>query len=557
MLTSLNLNNFALVEQLDLDIASGFTVLTGETGAGKSILLDALSACLGERVDAQSVRFGTDKADLTATFELSQADDAEQWLKARELHDPQDTELRLRRVIQHNGRSKAWINGRPASLADLRELGQCLVQLNSQHSQQQLLQSNYAREWLDRLAQLEPQAISVRQHYHDWQTLLRQQQHIERAQAQRLAREQQLSQQLEELDSIVGLEYDLLEQAHDRLSHFDQMMQDTAAMLDGLDESENNLVQQLSSLLRRAEAQASRDPALASTYDLMHSAHALLQDAVSGLRQFAQAQELDPAQLEQLDQQLGEFHRLARKYRVQPTELAAQQRDWQAELDQLAQLPDPEQLAAQVLSAEATFQQVAQALDHTRQAIAPTLAEQLAEQVRPLALPEARFEFQFKPLTQPSAQGLSDIELLFSANRGMPLQPLAKVASGGELSRIALVMQVMNAEYIAAPTLVFDEVDVGISGGTAEIVGRLLRKLGQQVQIICITHQPQVAAQGHQHLLVEKQQGEQTASHLRVLNHEQRVLELARMSGGVEINQSTLNHARHLLAQSTTAPEST
>lgn len=551
MLTSLNLNHFALVEKLDLEIAAGFTVLTGETGAGKSILLDALSACLGERVDAQAVRFGSDKADLTASFEIGGNPAAQDWLSQQDLLDQDDPELRLRRVIHSHGRSKAWINGRPASQSDLRTLGGLLVQLNSQHSQQQLLHSNYAREWLDRLAKLTPLAGQVQQDYQDWQKLLRQQQHIEQAQAQRLAREQQLTQQLDDLEGLTGVDYAQLEQMHDRLSHFDQMMQDTAILLDGLDESEDNLLQQLGSLLRRAEAQAGRDPALASSHELMHSAHALLQDAVAGLRQFAQAQELDPAQLEQLDHQLSEFHRLARKYRVQPSELSTQQQAWRTELDQLASLPDAAQLAEAVSSAAKIFRDSATALDHARQAIAPQLATQLADQVRPLALPEVRFEFRFTPLEQPNAQGISDIELLFSANRGMPLQPLAKIASGGELSRIALVMQVMNAEYIAAPTLIFDEVDVGISGSTAEIVGRLLRKLGEQVQIVCITHQPQVAAQGHQHLLVEKQHGEQTASHIRSLDEEQRVLELARMSGGVEINQSTLNHARHLLSQAT------
>ena len=553
MLTSLNLKQFALVDQLELEIETGFSVLTGETGAGKSILLDALSACLGERVDAQAVRFGSDKADLTATFELTAHSAAQDWITQHELSDPDQPELRLRRVIQSTGRSKAWINGRPASLSDLRTLGQLLVQLNSQHSQQQLLHSSYAREWLDRLAKLEPDAKTVQQYYQEWQQLRRQQQQIEQAHSQRLAREQQLSQQLDDLDELAGLDYAQLEQSHDRLSHFDQMMQDTALLLEGLDEADDNVVQQLGQLLRRAETQAPRDAALASSCELMQSAHSLLQDAVSGLRQFAQAQELDPAQLDQLDAQLSEFHRLARKYRVQPSELMAQQQAWQTELTQLASLPDPEQLAAAVEQAAQCFIQAATELDQARQAIAPTLATALVEQVKPLALPEVRFEFRFSPLAVPNAQGLSEVELLFSANRGMPLQALAKVASGGELSRIALVMQVMNAEYIAAPTLVFDEVDVGISGGTAEIVGRLLRKLGQQVQIICITHQPQVAAQGDQHLLVEKQHGEQTASHIRSLDAEQRVLELARMSGGLEINDSTLNHARHLLNQAVQA----
>ena len=547
MLTSLNLNHFALVDQLDLEIASGFTVLTGETGAGKSILLDALSACLGERIDAQSVRFGSDKADLTASFELSSDSAAQAWLVQHELADADAPELRLRRVIQSNGRSKAWINSRPASLSDLRALGQLLVQLNSQHSQQQLLQSGYARDWLDRLGQLEHSAEQVRQAYQHWQNLCRQQQKIEQAQIQRLAREQQLTQQLEDLEPLTGLHYPELEQTHDRLSHFDQMMQDTAILLDGWDESDSNLLQQLGNLLRCAEAQAGRDATLASSHELMHSAHLLLQDAVAGLRQFAQAQELDPAQLALVDQQLSEFHRLARKYRVQPQGLIAQQQAWQAELLQLSTLPDAAELAVAVQAAEHAFMRAATTLDHARQTIAPQLATELADQLRPLALPEVRFEFRFNRLSSPNAQGLCEIELLFSANRGMPLQALAKVASGGELSRLALVMQVMNAEYIAAPTLVFDEVDVGISGGTAEIVGRLLRKLGQQVQIICITHQPQVAAQGDQHLLVEKQQTEKTASQIKNLDPEQRVLELARMSGGIEINQSTLNHARHLL----------
>ena len=547
MLTSLNLNHFALVDQLDLEIASGFTVLTGETGAGKSILLDALSACLGERIDAQSVRFGSDKADLTASFELSSDSAAQAWLVQHELADADAPELRLRRVIQSNGRSKAWINSRPASLSDMLALWQLLVQINSQHSQQQLLQSGYARDWLDRLGQLEHSAEQVRQAYQHWQNLCRQQQKIEQAQIQRLAREQQLTQQLEDLEPLTGLHYPELEQTHDRLSHFDQMMQDTAILLDGLDESDSNLLQQLGNLLRCAEAQAGRDATLASSHELMHSAHLLLQDAVAGLRQFAQAQELDPAQLALVDQQLSEFHRLARKYRVQPQGLIAQQQAWQAELLQLSTLPDAAELAVAVQAAEHAFMRAATTLDHARQAIAPQLATELADQLRPLALPEVRFEFRFNRLSSPNAQGLCEIELLFSANRGMPLQALAKVASGGELSRLALVMQVMNAEYIAAPTLVFDEVDVGISGGTAEIVGRLLRKLGQQVQIICITHQPQVAAQGDQHLLVEKQQTEKTASQIKNLDPEQRVLELARMSGGIEINQSTLNHARHLL----------
>jgi len=547
MLTLLSLQNFTLARDVVLDLHAGFTVLTGETGAGKSILLDGLAACLGERMDAQSVRFGADKADITAQFDLQRSAAARAWLHERELLDTDDeNEVRLRRVILAEGRSKAWINGTPTSLGELRELGELLVQLYGQHSQQQLLKPEYPMNWLDTAAQLQPQVEHVRRLYKAWQTLIKQQQNAEREREVLLARQALLSSQIEDLQPLMQQDYAEIEQEHDRLSHFEGMMQDTAALLDGLDEGEENILSKLGSLLRRAEAQASRAQALDAVATGLNVAKTELQEAVSTLRQFADEQVLDPERLAQIDELLGEFHRLARKYRTTPESLKTDCEAWQAELEKLDDLADADALQLKVEQAEQAYRAEAEKLDQARQSASHSLVQSLTDQIKPLALPEARFEFEFLAAT-PSAQGLSQIRLLFSANRGIPMQPLAKVASGGELSRIALVMQVMIAAHAEAPVLVFDEVDVGISGGTAEVVGRLLRSLGDDVQVLCITHQPQVAAQGHQHILVEKQQDEQAASHLRQLTDDERVSELARMSGGVEINEATLSHARGLL----------
>jgi DNA repair protein RecN (Recombination protein N) len=547
MLTRLSLQNFTLARDVVLDLHAGFTVLTGETGAGKSILLDGLAACLGERMDAQSVRFGADKADITAQFDLQKSEAARAWLSERELLDiDDDHEVRLRRVILSEGRSKAWINGTPTSLGELRELGELLVQLYGQHSQQQLLKPDYPMHWLDTAAQLKPQVENVRLLYKSWQSLVKQQLTALQEREALLARQALLNSQVEDVLPLVQHDYVNLEQEHDRLSHFEGMMLDTSALLEGLDDGEDNVLSRLGSLLRRAEMQASRAQALEAVATGLSSAQTELQEAVSTLRQFADEQVLDPERLAQIDALMGEFHRLARKYRTTPDALKQDYEGWEAELLKLDDLADADSLQLKVEQAEQDFQAAAVALDHARQHASLPLIQSLTDQIKPLALPEARFEFEFLPVAA-SLNGISQIRLLFSANRGVPLQPLAKVASGGELSRIALVMQVMIAAHAEAPVLVFDEVDVGISGGTAEVVGRLLRTLGDQVQVLCITHQPQVAALGHQHILVEKQQGEQAASHLRQLSADERVSELARMSGGVEINEATLSHARGLL----------
>lgn len=545
MLTHLTLINFALAEHLAVDIEPGFNVLTGETGAGKSLLLDALSACLGERTDTNYVRYGSDKADVTAIFSYETDSPEAQWLATHELAD-ESGEIHLRRVIFATGRSKAWINGRPSSLAELKEIGRLLVQLYSQHSQQQLLEPPYPKHWLDRYSNFYQPAQDVREAYSGWQKQIRQHQAALDAQATRKQRIETLEVQLEELEELIQIDYPEIEQEFDRLSHHESIMQDCAYSLNILDEAEPNITQEIASILRRLEQHSGRSEQLAEIYTSLLNAQSEIEDATANLRQFIDRQSFDPERMEQLNAQLEMFHRLARKYRTQPELLKQHYGEWQTELEQLHQLEDPETLAEQVAVAYQDFMTKAQHLDEIRRAAAVPLAKQLTEQVKQLALPEAYFEFKFEPLEQPSAEGLSFIQLLFTANKGIPPQPLARVASGGELSRIALVMQVMNAEKTEAEVLVFDEIDVGISGGTAEIVGRLLAGLGQHVQILCITHQAQVAAQSDQHLLVKKLQTDPASSTIVELDEEQKIQELARMTGGIEINETTLQHAKQL-----------
>lgn len=546
MLTHLTLINFALADHLAIDIEQGFNVLTGETGAGKSLLLDALSACLGERTDTNYVRYGSDKADITAVFTYQNNSPEAKWLQDHELDDDSG-EIHLRRVIFATGRSKAWVNGRPSSLSELKELGRLLVQLYSQHSQQQLLEPPYPKHWLDRYNNFYAEANDVREAYSTWQRTIRLHQAALDAQATRLQRIGTLEHQIEELEEVIQTDYKEIEQEFDRLSHHEHIMQDCSYSLNVLDEAEQNITQEMSSIIRRLESHAGRSEQLSEIYNSLLNAQSEIDDATANLRQFIDRQSFDPERMEELNSKLEVFHRLARKYRTQPETLKEEYEAWQSELEQLHQLKDPETLAEQVeKSGHKEFLEKAQHLDNIRREAAAPLAKQLTEQVKPLALPEAHFEFKFEPLEQPTAEGLSFIQLLFTANKGIPPQPLARVASGGELSRIALVMQVMNAEKTEAEVLVFDEIDVGISGGTAEVVGRLLADLAQHVQLLCITHQAQVAAQSDQHLLVKKQQTDPASSTIVELDENQIIFELARMSGGVEINETTLQHAKQL-----------
>jgi DNA repair protein RecN (Recombination protein N) len=548
MLTLLKISQFTLVESMELDIDRGFTVITGETGAGKSILLDALGLCLGDKADAQAVRHGADKAELVAMFDISRHKEAKEWLTERDLDDSQDCSLR--RVIHKEGRSKAWINGSPVSLGELRSLGELLISIHSQHAHQSLLKKDSHRQLIDNVGELQPLALEVAAHYHSWLQCKQALRDSLANQATQQARLELLNNHLEELEKLALKtgEYEALEQEHDRLANFEALMQDSQHALSLLNEGDSPMSRQLQQALRSLEAHASRSDSLRDICGSLNSALIEIKESSRELSHFLDNQELDPARLAVLEQKIGEAQRLARKHKVLAAELPTLHTHIKEELAQCQHSQDTEALQQAVVESKTIYMNSAESLRQQRQQIAPTLAAAIAQHLRDLSMPDTQTEYVFTPLAKPSSYGLDDMELLFSANLGQTPQPLAKIASGGELSRFSLAVQVIQAQHSDVPVLVFDEVDVGISGGTAEVVGNLLRKLGERAQILCITHQPQVAAKGHQHWQVEKyNSGDKTLSRVVSLNHEQRIKEIARMSGGVTITQETLMHAASML----------
>ena len=548
MLTHLAIKQFTLVENLELDIQTGFTVITGETGAGKSILLDALGLCLGDKADAQAVRHGADKAELIALFDIHQQPQAQAWLNERDLAQE---ECSLRRVVYKEGRSKAWINGTAVTFSELRTLGELLINIHSQHAQQSLLKKDTHQKLLDNVGSLQPLAQQVAQHYQIWLEAKQQLQHSKTHHAAQQARLELIQNYLDELDKLALKtgEYDTLEQEHDRLANFEALMHDSQQALTLLDEGENPVSRQLQQALRFLENHSSRSDSLSQLCTSLNSALIDIKESSSELNHFLASQELDPARLAWLEGKIGEAQRLARKHKTLAPQLPALQQQLQQEKQQTQQAQDLSTLEQAVFEAKQNYLHLATQLSQQRQGIAPQLTAQISQHLRALGMPNTQVEYAFAALDKPTRDGLDDIELLFSANLGQSLQALAKIASGGELSRFALAVQVIQAQHSAVPVLVFDEVDVGISGGTAEIVGQLLRELGQNAQILCITHQPQVAAKGHQHWQVEKYNVEdKTLSRVISLDKNQRIQEIARMSGGVTITQETLKHAESMLS---------
>lgn len=548
MLTHLVIKQFTLVENLELDINSGFTVITGETGAGKSIMLDALGLCLGDKADAQAVRHGADKAELVAMFDISRHSEAKAWLAERDLDDSSDCSLR--RVIHKEGRSKAWINGSPVTLGELRSLGELLISIHSQHAHQSLLKKDSHRQLIDNVGSLQSLALNVASHYQTWQQCQQSLTSSLANQAAQQARLELLTNHLEELEKLAlkAGEYETLEQEYDRLSNYEALMLDSQHSLSLLNEGESPITRQLQQALRSLESHTSRSDNLRDICATLNSALIEIKESSRELNHFLDNQELDPARLADLEHKIGEAQRLARKHKVLAAELPHLQAQLKQELAQCQHSQDTEALQQAVVESKATYIGSAESLRQQRQQIAPTLAAAIAQHLRDLSMPDTQTEYVFTPLAKPSSYGLDDMELLFSANLGQTPQPLAKIASGGELSRFSLAVQVIQAQHSDVPVLVFDEVDVGISGGTAEVVGNLLRKLGERAQILCITHQPQVAAKGHQHWQVEKyNSGDKTLSRVVSLTHEQRIQEIARMSGGVTITQETLKHAASML----------
>lgn len=553
MLLTITLNNIALIEHASVDVASGFNVITGETGAGKSLLLDGLDLCLGGRADGGLIRYGAETAEVSIQFDLpaSYFEQNNHPLKkwAEQTGRTLDEELLIRRQLQQNGRSRAWLNGSAISVNELKQLSPLLVQLNSQHAQQSLLKPAYIVNWLDEMANLTELTKHTKTAYQHWQHLHQQASNLQANLAERHIKIQLLENQLTDVKEIININYAELETEFDELSNLDALMQQATEVLNWLDDDELGVSQLLGKSIKTVEHQIGLSQTYAACSEHLQTAQNEISEVTHLLRDYAEQQTADPIRLAKLDSQLATYHRLAKKYHLAPSELTTAANGWQAQLDELMDLPEPTVIDDAVNRAHAEFIATATKLDQARQQAATTICQTLVEQLKPLALPKAHCEFSFTPLETPNATGLSNIELLFSANVGMPMQPMHKIASGGELSRLALVMQMMNTKDYEQ-LLVFDEVDVGISGATAQVVGELLRRLGKRQQIIAITHQAQVAAQAHQHILVTKTQDTLPASsHISTVTNDARINELARMSGGVDITDITREHARSLLAQ--------
>jgi DNA repair protein RecN (Recombination protein N) len=549
MLTQLTVSNYAIAERVELQFQNGMTALTGETGAGKSIVLDALGLAMGGRGDAGAVRHGSKRADITATFDIARIADAREWLEEQDLDVGND--CILRRVIGRDGRSRAYINGQPCPLNQLKELGAFLMDIHSQHQHQSLLKKETHRRLLDEFSGSEDLAIKTRLAWKQWhqarERLTSRQQNADETEA----RLQLLRYQVEELDRL-ALEEDEqshLEQEQEQLSHAETVRQHShqAAML--CSEDDTSAADMVRQALQQLEQLPVEVPALADTIQMLNEAQIQLSEAGSNLVHFVDDYEANPERLQEVEERLSAIYQLARKHRIQPEQLLQLH---QRLSDELAELDDSggslEQLEADVDNYRKAYQTVADKLSQARREGAATLDQRIGEELTELGMPTMQFISQLDSRNdEPAPTGNEDIEFLISANPGQPARPLAKVASGGELSRISLAIQVVVAQTSTTPTLVFDEVDVGIGGGTAEVVGRLLRALGESGQIICVTHLPQVAAQSHQHLFVSKfTEADTTFSKIETLNDQGRISEVARMLGGVDMTEQTLAHAREM-----------
>ena len=559
MLIHISVKNYAIVDHLDLELHEGMSVISGETGAGKSIMLDALSLTLGARTDSSVIRPGADKADILSSFDVSHIPEAQQWLKQRDLDN--EAQCILRRVITREGRSRGYINGTPCPLADLKALGELLIDIHSQHEHQSLLKTDTHRRLLDEFAGATELARAVQSIAQRWRNTQQQLEQLSANEEEQRARRQLLTYQLEELEVLALGEHELeqIEQEHKSLSISEGLLDSCRQIIDSCSDNESsNVLGILSSLLQRANTLADAPQAFIQAADLLSSAQIQIEEAVSQFNHFADHFDADPQRQQWIEERLDAIYTLARKHRVQPEQLHALQAQLKTELSTLdasdASLEHLQQAAALLVD---EYSKKAQTLSKQRNTAAKKLATAVMQQLQLLGMPDGQFSVALHASdpSSPSMHGLESIEFLVSANPGQPLRGLAKVASGGELSRISLAIQVITAQTSRVPTLVFDEVDVGIGGPTAEIVGQLLRQLGETGQVLTVTHLAQVAAQGHQHLLVHKKCNKKTThTAVKLLSYEQRVEEVARMLGGINLTEESLQHARKILDSAQLSP---
>ena len=554
MLTQLTINNFAIVRQLEIELAKGMSVITGETGAGKSIAIDALGLCLGQRIETSMVREGQERAEICATFFIEPTNPAYQWLQEQELQDPDNpSDCILRRVINADGRSKAFINSTPVSASQLKEIGQYLIHINGQHASQLLLKNDYQLQLVDTFAHHNDLLAQMREDYRAWKNLQTQVKNFQQKVAENEAKKQLLQYQVEELDEFAlrPNEYLELEEDQRRLSNSEQLTQLSQSALQLL--SENETVS-IDSMLYRAtqyiDELSELDPRYVSVQTMLNDALIQVQEATSEVQHLASHIEQDPMLLQEIEQRLGQALQLARKHNVKPEELVEWHQKLKAELTALLDFSESEErLLLEEKAAFEKMQHTAKQLHESRCQAAGKLAQQVTHSIKGLAMENAEFFIEVdSDLTKVTANGADNIVFTLRSNLGQQAQPLAKVASGGELSRISLAIQVLTSDQSAIPTLIFDEVDVGISGKTASVVGKLLRQLGDKCQVLCVTHLPQVACHGHHQFNVEKfTVGDKTETKMTALSQEERVAALARLLGGSEITELALANAQEML----------
>ena len=554
MLTQLTINNFAIVRQLEIELTKGMSVITGETGAGKSIAIDALGLCLGQRIETSMVREGQERAEICATFFIEPTNPAYQWLQEQELQDPDNpSDCILRRVINADGRSKAFINSTPVSASQLKEIGQYLIHINGQHASQLLLKNDYQLQLVDTFAHHYDLLAQMREDYRAWKNLQTQVKTFQQKVTENEAKKQLLQYQVEELDEFAlrPNEYLELEEDQRRLSNSEQLTQLSQSALQLL--SENETVS-IDSMLYRAtqyiDELSELDPRYASVQTMLNDALIQVQEATSEVQHLASHIEQDPMLLQEIEQRLSQALQLARKHNVKPEELVEWHQKLKAELTALLDFSESEERL--ILEEKAAFekmQHTAKQLHESRCQAAEKLAQQVTHSIKGLAMENAEFFIEVNSdLTKVTANGADNIVFTLRSNLGQQAQPLAKVSSGGELSRISLAIQVLTSDQSAIPTLVFDEVDVGISGKTASVVGKLLRQLGDKCQVLCVTHLPQVACHGHHQFNVEKFTiDDKTETKMTALSQEERVPALARLLGGSEITELALANAQEML----------
>lgn len=552
MLTSLFIKNFTLIEQLELDFQNGMTVLTGETGAGKSIIIDAIGAALGERVSPQVIHADAKKADICLVFDISHLTTLQNWLEQHDFEAQQ--ELLIRRVITREGRSRSYINGTPTTLNTIKSMSLDLLNIHGQHEFQKLLKAEHQLQQLDDVGHHQQLIDTVNQHYQQWHTLAQQLQALYNLKAQRDDKVHWLNEQLTTLDQlqVTPETLDACEQEHQQLAHAEYLIRGMEQCLNWLndqDQSAVSLSQQIQEQLQNLLAYGSQ---FQSTLELVNQAQINLTEAQEELRDIWQNTKIDPQRYQELDQWLSQVYSLAKHHQIAANDLPQKHEELQQQWQQLQNLDD--QIAdyqQQLQQHSDAYYQAAQKLSQARQNTADYLSQQVTHHLQAMRILGAfSIEVDYHAEQSPQKNGLDRVRYLIATNPGQPPQPLAKIASGGELSRLSLAIQVVTAYDSQTPTLIFDEVDVGIGGATADIVGQLLKQLGENAQIICITHLAQVAAKGHHHFKVNKSQYEDYAvASITPLDKEQRIEEIARMSGGEVITQSTLDHAKTLLNQ--------